>query len=448
MLSLDDALSRTQDMCALARKSGADAADAIYSCDASTSVDMRLGKLEDVQSAEGQGIALRVFVGQQSATVSTADMGADRLRALVERAIAMAREAPADPYAGLAPEDRLLRSAPPALELDDGSAPDPALLRDRALAAEDAARAVPGVTNSEGGGASHGRMRIALATSHGFAAAYGATSHSVSASVIAGSGDGMERDYDYCSVRHASELVGPEQIGASAGQRAVARLGAGKAPSGQMPVIFDPRVGNSLIGHLIGAIVGSAIARRTSFLLEKLGEQIFAPGITIWDDPHRLRGLRSRPFDGEGLATHKRALIEDGRLTGWLLDCASARQLGLAPTGHASRSGGGPPGASASNVWIAPGTHSPAELMADIGEGVYVTELIGQGVNPVTGDYSRGAAGFAIRNGSLAEPISEFTIAGNLLPMFAALVPADDLDFRYGVDAPTLRVDGMAIAGG
>jgi PmbA protein len=448
MLSLDDALTRTTDLCALAKRLGADAADAIYSCDASSSVEMRLGKLEDVQRAEGQDIALRVFIGQQSATVSSADLSSGDLNALVERAIAMAKEAPADPFAGLAPEDRLFKGPFPDLDLDDGSDAVPEVLRDRALAAEDAARAVPGVTNSEGGGASHGRVRVALATSHGFAGAYGMSSHMVSASVIAGDGDGMERDYDYSSARHGSDLNDAAAIGTSAGKRAVARLNAGKAPSGQLPIIFDPRVGSSLLGHLAGAISGSAIARRTSFLLEKLGEAIFAANISVLDEPHRLRGLRSRPFDGEGLATGEFSLIDKGVLTGWIMDSAAARQLGLQPTGHAARGGGGPPGASLSNVHMAAGSISPAELMADISDGVYITELIGQGANPVTGDYSRGAAGFRIEKGELTTPIAEFTIAGNLIPMFAALVPANDLEFRYATNVPTLRIDGMTIAGG
>jgi PmbA protein len=448
MLSLDDALTRTTDLCALAKRLGADAADAIYSCDASSSVEMRLGKLEDVQRAEGQDIALRVFIGQQSATVSSADLSSGDLNALVERAIAMAREAPADPYAGLAPEDMLFKGPFPDLDLDDGSDAVPEVLRDRALAAEDAARAVPGVTNSEGGGASHGRVRVALATSHGFAGAYGMSSHMVSASVIAGEGDGMERDYDYSSARHASDLDDAAAIGKSAGERAVRRLNAGKAPSGQLPIIFDPRVGSSLLGHLAGAISGSAIARRTSFLLEKLGEAIFAANISVLDDPHRIRGLRSRAFDGEGLQTKQFSLIDKGVLTGWIMDSAAARQLGLQPTGHAARGGGGPPGASLSNVHLAAGSLSPTELMADIADGVYVTELIGQGANPVTGDYSRGAAGFRIEKGEITSPIAEFTIAGNLIPMFAALVPANDLEFRYATNVPTLRIDGMTIAGG
>ena len=445
MLTVAEALDRAQMLCDAATKAGADAADALYYCNAATSVSMRLGALEDVERSEGQDIALRVFVGQRSASVSTADMDAGELAKLVERCVAMAREAPEDPYAGLAPQDLLFRGAIPDLDLDDGSEADPQTLRESALAVEEAARAVAGVTNSEGGSASHSRTRIALATSHGFAGGYGASGHSLSASVIAGEGAVMQRDYGWHSAHHFADLESIVDIGTRAGTRAVARLNPGKAPVGKIPVLFDPRVSSGMVSHLLGAISGPAIARGTSFLLGKEDEQLFDPAILIRDEPHRLRGLRSRAFDGEGLPTASRDLIAGGRLTGWLLDNASARQLGLQPTGHASR-GGGASGVSVSNVYMAAGSVSPAALMADVVEGVYVTELIGQGVNPVTGDYSRGASGFAIRGGQLAEPIAEFTVAGNLIAMFAALTPADDLIFRHGTDAPTIRIDGMTVA--
>jgi PmbA protein len=406
---------------------------------------MRLGALEDVERSEGQDISLRVFVGQRSASVSTADMDADELAKLVTRCVAMAREAPEDPYAGLAPQDLLFKGAIPDLDLDDASEADPQALRETARAVEEAARAVAGVTNSEGGTASHSRTRFALATSHGFAGGYGASGHSLSASVIAGEGAGMQRDYGWHSAHHLADLESVAEIGTRAGTRAVARLNPGKAPVGKVPVFFDPRVSSGMISHLLGAISGPAIARGTSFLLGKEDAQLFDPAIVIRDEPHRLRGLRSRAFDGEGLPTDARDLISGGRLTGWLLDNASARQLGLAPSGHASR-GGGASGVSVSNVYMAAGSMTPGALMADVTEGVYVTELIGQGVNPVTGDYSRGASGFAIRGGQIAEPIAEFTVAGNLIAMFAALTPADDLVFRHGTDAPTLRIDGMTVA--
>jgi PmbA protein len=265
--------------------------------------------------------------------------------------------------------------------------------------------------------------------------------------VIAGTGDRMQRDYAHHGVRHYEDLDAPEAIGRLAAERTVARLNPAKLPSGPMPIVFDPRVGSSLIGHFLGAITGSAIARRTSFLLDREGELIFPEGITIRDDPHRVRGLRSKPFDGEGLPTHASDLVADGRLTGWLMDSASARQLGRAPTGHATRGIGGPPGASASNVHMEPGRLSREDLIADIERGVLVTELIGQGVNPVTGDYSRGAAGFIIERGEIGPPVAEITIAGNLLDMFRNLTPADDLRFRHATNVPTIRIEGMIVAG-
>ncbi|WP_411339659.1 TldD/PmbA family protein [Sphingopyxis sp. J-6] len=445
MLTVAEALDRAQMLCDAATKAGADAADALYYCNAATSVSMRLGALEDVERSEGQDIALRVFVGQRSASVSTADMDAGELAKLVERCVAMAREAPEDPYAGLAPQGRLLRGPAPDLDLDDGSEADPQALREAALAVEEAARAVAGVTNSEGGTASHSRTRFALATSHGFVGGYGSSGHSLSASVIAGEGASMQRDYGWHSAHYLGDLESAGDIGLRAGTRAVARLNPGKAPVGKVPVVIDPRVGSSIVGHLLGAIAGPAIARGTSFLLGKEDRMLFDSGIVIRDEPHRPRGLRSRAFDGEGLPTAARDIVTGGKITGWLLDTASAKQLGLEPTGHASR-GGGASGVSASNLHLAPGSQSPAELIADIKTGVYLTELIGQGVNPVTGDYSRGASGFIIRDGEIAGPIAEFTVAGNLVDMFAALIPADDLLFRHGTNVPTLRIDGMTVA--
>ena len=448
MLSLSQAQDRAQALVDEARRAGADAADAIYVCNASTGVSVRLGEMEDVEQSEGEEIGLRIFVGQRSATVSASDLERDSLSALVGRCLAMAREAPEDPYAVLAPEERLLRGKPPTLDLVDAEEVDPAALRERALTAEDAARSIPGITNSEGGGASMGRTQIALATSHGFAGSYAATIHGTWASVLAGEGGGMQRDSASHSARHLKDLDDAEHIGRRAGQRAVARLRPEKVASGVMPILFDPRIGGSLIGHLIGAIAGPAITRRSSFLLDDMGAQLFDSGVTIMDDPHRKRGLRSRPFDGEGLPTRRRALIDKGVLTGWLLDSASARQLGLEPTGHASRGTSGSPGVSATNVHVEPGDLSPGDLMSGIERGIYVTELIGMGVNMVTGDYSRGASGFLIENGAVAHAVSEITIAGSLKEMFAAMTPASDLAFRYGINVPTLRIDGMTVAGG
>ena len=325
---------------------------------------------------------------------------------------------------------------------------DAAALKVRALEVEDAARLVDGVTNSAGASASASRAVTALATSAGWARGYKGTRHGHSVTVVAGEGAGMERDSAFHSARHLADLEDAGAVGCRAGERAVRRLGADTMTSGGMPVLFAPRVASGLIGHLLGAINGASVARGTSFLLDRLGERVFAPGVSIEDDPLRPRGTRSRPHDAEGLPTHASLLIEDGRLGGWIMASASARQLGLEPTGHAVRGVGGTPVAGASNVAMLPGTLSPAELMADIGQGFYVTELIGQGVNLVTGDYSRGASGFAIRNGVLAEPVSGLTVAGNLTQMFAGLTPADDLERRTGFDAPTVRLDGCTVAGG
>lgn len=448
MLKPSEAQDRADALISQAKKVGADAADAIYVCDAATQVQMRLGNLEDVERSEGEEIGLRVFVGKRSATVSSSDMDPQILSALVGRALDMAREAPEDQYAGLAPEELLLKTEPHAIEGDDGQDPDPEFLRELALKAEDAARAVEGVTNSEGGGASAGRSIVALATSHGFSGAYSTSGYSLSASVIAGAGDGMERDYAYDSVRFLEDLDDPEKIGREAGERAVSRLGPVSFKSGAMPVVYDPRVGNSLLGHFISAIAGSSIARKTSFLLDALDTQVFDSALTVIDCPHRKRGLRSKAFDGEGLPTSKTKLIDNGRLTQWIMESASARQLGLQPTGHASRGVGGAPGVSVTNLHMGNGSISQAELIKDIKHGVYITELIGMGVNPVTGDYSRGAGGFLITDGEIGPPVSEITIAGNLKDMFKSLIAANDLEYRYSVNVPSLRTDSMTVAGG
>jgi PmbA protein len=447
MLTPEAALDRATNLVKQAMQAGADAADAVYACDASTEVQVRLGALEDVVRSEGEDIGLRVFLGQRSATISSSSMNPDVLAKLVDRALDMAREAPEDPYAGLAPAELLAKAPFTDLEGDDGQDPDPQMLRETALQCEDAARAVKGVTNSEGAGASAGRSIFALATSHGFAGVSHFSGYGLSASVLAGEGDHKERDYAWRSARHLSDLPTAEYIGTLAGERAVKRLNPGTVKSGQMPVVFDPRVGGSLVGHLIVAISGSSIARKTSFLLDANGSQLFDSSLSIIDDPLRVRGLGSRMFDGEGLPTVRRTIIDNGVLTGWLMESASARQLGLQPTGHASRGVSGAPGTSPSNVHLEGGNVSVAELIADIKQGIYVHELSGQGVNPVTGDYSRGAAGFLIENGEITGPVAEFTIAGNLEDMFKAMSAADDLEFIRSTNVPTLRIDGMMIAG-
>ncbi len=434
------------DLLARARAAGADAADAVLVAGTALSVQRRLGRTEHLERSEGRDLGLRVFVGRRSAIVSSSAVDPAGFAALAERAVAMARVVPEDPFAGLAEGARAVDPAPLDL-LDPTDEPDAAALIARAGAAEEAALAVAGVTNSEGAEAGFGRTEVSLVTSAGFAASVTRTSHSVSATALAGSGTAMQRDYDYHSTVHLAHLEDAAAIGRSAGERAVTRLNPVRPRTAKLPVVYDPRVASSLLGHLAGAINGASVARGTTFLKDRLGSRVFPAGITIIDDPLRRRGLRSRSFDGEGVPTAQRSLIDDGVLTTWLLDSRSARQLGLASTAHAWRGTGGPPAPGPSNLYMRPGPLSPAALMADIREGLYVTELIGMGVNGLTGDYSRGAAGFMIRDGAIAEPVAEITIAGHLAEMFAHLIPADDLRFRRGTDAPTIRVEGMTMAG-
>jgi PmbA protein len=443
---MKDAPERLQDLLRAAKTAGADAADAIFVSGVSASVSYRLGKLEDVERAESSDLGLRVFVGQRVAFVSSTDLSDRALAGLPERAVAMARLAPEDRFATLATADLLARDWP-ELDIEDLSEPSAETLIERARTVEGAALAVKGVTNSEGGGASFGRSSVVLTTSEGFVGRYSGTSHSVGVAVVAGEGTGMERDYDSASARHGGDLDPAELVGRRAGERAVERLSPRKAKSRSVPIVYDPRVSMSLLGHFAGAISGASIARGVSFLKDKLGSAVFSRAIRVIDDPHKKRGLRSKPFDGEGVENARRALIEDGVLTTWMLDCASARQLGLKSTGHAARGTGGPPSPSPTNLYMEPGPQTPEELIADIRDGFYVTELIGMGVNGVTGDYSRGAAGFWIENGKRAYPVSEVTIAGNLREMLLRLTPANDLVFRYGTNAPTLRVEGMTVAG-
>jgi PmbA protein len=443
---MTDSLSLVSDLIRQALGAGADAADAVLVNGTSLSVASRQGKIEHLERSEGRDLGLRVFVGKRAAIVSSTSHDPGGFAALVDRAVAMAKVVPEDGFAGLAET----WAPPEAADLDmaDPAEPAPDVLAARAAAAEEAAFSVPGVTNSEGGEAGYGRNEIVLVTSAGFAGRRLGTSHSISATALAGTGTDMQRDYDYHSTVYFADLDDPVKIGKSAGERAIARLNPIRPKTARIPVVYDPRVAGSLLGHFAGAINGAGIARGTSFLKDRLGQRIFGAGVSIRDDPRRVRGLRSRVFDGEGTPTREVALIEDGVLTTWLLESRSARQLGLSPTGHATRGTSGPPSASPTNLYLAAGTMTPAELMADIKEGIYITEMIGMGVNGVTGDYSRGAAGYMIRDGALAEPVAEVTVAGNLLDMFAAMVPASDLVFRRGTDSPTVRIDGMTMAGG
>ena len=425
---------------------GADAADAVLFDSATLEVSFRKGEPEDIERAESQAIGLRVFVGEKNAIVTSTDLLADTLNELTERAVAMARASTDDPYSHLAPEERLVQDVP-ELELYDGREPEPETLTEMCREAEDAALAHEGITNSEGSSASYGGTRISLATSQGFSRQYRTSSCGLSLSVIAGQGSGMERDYAYGHTRHWEDLQSPASIGNEAAERTLRRLNPQKVATRSMPLVFDPRVGRSLLGNFASAISGSAIARGTSFLKESLHQPVFGEHITITDDPHRLRGLGSKPFDGEGIANTRRDIVAKGSLTTWLMDTRSAKQLGLQSTGHAARSASAPPHPSSSNLFMQPGEQSVNELISDIKEGIFITDTFGMGVNLITGDYSQGASGIWIENGELAYPVSEITIAGHLRDMFQRCVPANDLAFNYATNAPTLRIDGMTVAG-
>jgi PmbA protein len=429
-----------------AKRAGADAADAVAVRGVSLSVDVRDGAVEESQRAEHDDVGLRVLVGRKQAVVSTSDIKGDGLAALAERAVAMARAAPEDRFAGLA-EPNLLARTLPSLDLLDPDMASVEVLEERARDAEAAGLAVPGVTKSGGASASSGIGGMVLVTSHGFAGATLSSSHGISMAAIAGNGTGMETDYDYTSALHAADLESAQAIGRSAGERAVRRLNPRKVATRRVPVVFDWRVAGSLVGHLASGANGASVARKTSFLRDKRGERIFAPGIAVIDDPLRKRGLRSRPFDAEGVTTSVHKIVDDGVLQNWLLDCATARELNLQTNGHAQRGVSSTPSPAASNLHLTAGTRSPGELIGDIKDGFFVTSLIGMGVNMITGDYSRGASGFWIENGELTFPVSEVTIAGRMLDMFKSLEPANDLHFRYGTNAPTLRVEGLTVAG-
>jgi PmbA protein len=431
---------------AAAKRAGADAADALAVRSVALAVEVRDGAVEESQRSEGDDLGLRVLVGHRQAVVSTNDLAGDGFDALAERAVAMARAAPEDRFAGLA-DPALLAKSLPALDLLDPDMPEVGELEARARQAEAAALAVQGVSKSGGASASAGIGGLVLVTSHGFRGASIASRHGIAMTAIAGEGTGMERDYDFSSTLHAADLESADAIGRRAGERAVKRLNPRKVPTRRVPVVFDSRIAGSLVGHLASAANGSAIARKTSFLRDKLGERIFAPGIDIIDDPLRPRGLRSRPFDAEGVGGTARKLVADGVLETWLLDCATARELGMETTGHAQRGVSSTPAPGPSNLHLAPGTATPEQLIADITDGFYVTDMIGMGVNLVTGDYSRGASGFWISKGELTHAVSEVTIASHLSEMFAGLRPANDLQFRYGTNAPTVRVEGMTVAG-
>jgi len=429
-----------------AKAHGANAADAVIAQSSSEDVSVRMGALEDIERSESTDLGLRVFIGKSQANISTTDFSSSSLDQLADRCVQMAKAAPEDPYCGLAEADLLARDWDD-FDLYDATTPEATQLKEMALDMETSALDVKGIANSLGSSASYGSSGMVLATSEGFLGAFQSSSFSLSCSVLAGEGTEMERDYDYSHCVHFEDLAEPKDVGRRAAERTLKRLNPQKISSQAVPVIYDPRVSGGLVRHFANAISGAAIARQTSFLKDELNTQVFSSGINIIDDPHRMRGLRTRPFDGEGVQTRKMHLVENGALKTWLLDTSTAKQLNLKTLGHASRGIGGPPSPGASNLYLEAGTKSPQELISDISQGLYITSLIGMGVNGVTGDYSRGASGFWIENGEIAYPVSEITIAGNLKDMYRSVEAANDLEFRYGTDAPSLRVEGLMVAG-
>lgn len=432
-----------------ATRAGAEAADAMAVRGTSVAIDVRKGALEQAERSEGTDIGLRVLIGQRSATVSASDISAETIRTLAERAVAMAREAPEDPYVGLADPDQLARGWDvAALELADPTdEPSAAALQEDALAVEAAALEVSGVAQVSGASASYGEHIVHLAASNGFAGGYRRTSRGISCVAIAGEGTGMERDYDSDARTFQSDLRPAVDIGRTAGERAVALLGARKPKTGQFPVIYDERVSGSLIGHLLAAANGASIARGGSWLQDALGQQVLPAALSVVEDPHRPRAAGSRPFDAEGLPTHRRAIVEGGVLTGWTLDLATGRKLGMDSTGNAARGTSSAPSPSNWNIELTQGDQSLAELMAQIGTGLLVTSMIGSTINPTTGDYSRGASGFWIEGGQIAYPVNECTIAGNLRDMLMRMTPANDARGWLSRVVPSLLVEGMTIAG-
>ena len=446
-MSPEQSLGLLSDLVAATKRAGADAVEAVFVDQTSLSVGWRMGALEHLERSESTDIGLRVLIGKRQALVSSSDSSPKALTELVDRAVSMAKVVPEDPYIGFADPEQLVTSFPD-LDLFDPFEPSAETLIELATRGEDAARAVPKVSNSDGARAGWGCSHVAFVGSNGFAQAHSSSHSSLSVSVLAGeSKDAMETDYDHSSAVYFSDLRSPEEVGREAGERTVKRLGARKVSTAKVPLLFDPRVSRSLVGSLSSAVNGAAIARGTSFLKDSMGKQIFAPGIRIIDQPHRLRGMRSRPYDAEGLPTKSWNLIEDGILTTWLLDLRSGRQLGLASTGHASRGVSSTPSPSASNLYLEAGHLTRNEMISDIDHGLLITHMFGSGVNIVTGDFSRGAGGFWIEHGELTHPVAEVTVAGNLKDMFLNLTPASDLELLHGMDAPTVRIDGMTLAG-
>ncbi|MFY0595334.1 MAG: TldD/PmbA family protein [Cognatishimia sp.] len=444
--NLDDLTSQLIDA---AKRAGADAADAMALRGTSVSIDVRGGALEHAERSEATDIGLRVMIGKRQANVSASDTHPETIRTMAERAVAMAKEAPEDPYVGLADAAQLATQWDiEALELADPTPePDPEALQADAAAAEAAALEVAGISQVQAASAGYGETQVQLAASNGFSGAYARTDRGTSCVAIAGTGAEMERDHDGDGRIFQADLRDPEEIGRSAAERALARQGAKQPPTGAYPVLFDERISSSLIGHLLGAVNGAAIARGSSWLLNALGEDVLPKGISLIEDPYRARVSGSRPFDAEGLATQRRAIVDDGTLTGWTLDLANARKLGLESTGNAARGVGGPPSPSTWNVALTQGQKTREDLIKDMGTGLLVTSMIGSTINPNTGDYSRGAAGLWIENGEITYAVNECTIAGNLRDMLRSIVPANDARGHLSRVVPSLLVEGMTLAG-
>jgi len=443
----EDAQKTLDALIADAKAAGAEAADAVLYRAVSHGVSWRLGKLEDVERAESADLGLRVMIGKRQAAVSTTDHARESLKALAERCAAMAKAAPEDPFCGLAPEDRLAKAPFKDLDLGDYAEPTTEDLKARAAECEEAALSVKGVVNSSGAGASYGEGQKWLATSAGFFGQSGGSSHSVSVSVLAEDENGMERDYDYDAKTHIEDLKSAALVGRNAGERAVKRLSPKRIKSRSAPVVYDNRLSASLLSHLAGAVNGGAIARGVSFLKDKKGERVFSEAVNVIDDPHIARGAGSRPFDGEGVQNARINLIKAGALTDWMMNSSHARQLGLETNARATRGAGGAPGAGTTNLYMPAGEASLEQIMRDADEGLFVTDMFGPQVNANTGDYSVGCSGFWFEDGEIAYPVSEITIAGNLLDMYAGLAPADDLEFRGAINAPSVLIASMTVAG-
>ncbi len=432
-----------------ATKAGADAADALASEGRAIQIGVRNGALEEAERSEGLDLGLRVLVGQRQACVSASDMSDRTITEMAERAVAMALEAPEDPYIGLADPDQLAtkRDADGLERADPGADPEAASLQEDARRAEAAALAFDGISQVESASASYGATRVHLAATNGFSGGYARTDRSVVCVAITGEGTDMERDYSYDSRIFQSDLKSPEEIGREAAERTLSRAGAKQPPTGAYPVLYDERISSGLIGHLLSASNGSSIARGSSWLRDALGTEVLPKGLSITEDPHRKRTSASRYFDAEGLPTQKRAIVEDGVLMGWTLDLANARKLGMDSTANAARGPSAPPSPSLTNVDLTQGPLSRAELMAEMGTGLLVTSMMGSSINPTTGDYSRGASGFWVENGEIAYPVNECTIAGNLLEMLKTLVPANDAKAHLSRRVPSLLVEGLTLAG-